>query len=480
LHTIKEHLSQAVEEKVLDAQTFLAWVLDANTAYRELSRPGQDAQDIVDLKLRVSFWRSQLLNRILSQPPAWLTEEQDATLQILLAINAYLHPAQQKLAAELLGPDLMAQLLASQGIASSEHPHLDQLAGPSVDLDIVANRGSSSPYEEWRENDAFSRYQFEDEGLRYRGISFRPGDVLLANVNVDGNGVYTSLSEPRSFSSHSGFLAIFEHDGKRIPVVVETYEKGVRPVPLSIFLGPRFCSYVEVYRHTDYTSEHAAGNNESGARFIDSVLAYNFSTEDPDPDYMSCTTVGRFMHKAANLKPADRISEVSHPQIQSNLATIGYHHSDYFGPVDFLLNECFYFAGVIDNNQVEHLVARELIDQEFNRKFKSSTLNSRKFPFPYRLNLWGLRHMRRQTLVGRIVSSLEGFTTATLPKGPDELLAVILLLEKQIGKAIVKTKVTVDEVLADLDHLDMAALANDPRIQNAIGQNLQLPWLKPL
>ena len=71
--------------------------------------------------------------------------------------------------------------------------------------------------------------------MRYRGVEFTPGDVLLANVNLDGNGVYTTLSDPKSFSSHSAFFAVLKHDGRRFPVVVETYEKGLRPVPLSVF-----------------------------------------------------------------------------------------------------------------------------------------------------------------------------------------------------------------------------------------------------
>jgi hypothetical protein len=479
LQKIKTLLGLSASEKIKNAQTCHSWVESINQAYRQLNRPDYSALDIVDLKLSVIFWRSRLLKLLLHSTPEWMPADRQITVKILTEINTFPSPLQQEKLSEILGARLMAGLLASFGIASIDHPELDQQAGPSVDLDIVANRGSSEPFEKWRENDRFSRYKFDQDGVHYRGVTFRPGDVLLANVNVDGNGVYTSLSEPRSFSSHSGFFAIFEHAGRRLPVVVETFEKGVRPVPLSIFLGPSFCSYVEVFRHRDYSSEQATAINLSAAGYIDSVRAYNFSTEDPDPEYMSCTSVGRFIHQDANLAPAQRISEVGHPVIQSNLASIGYQYSEYFGPVDFLLNECFRFEGVIDNNQVEQLVAREIIDREFKYRFESGTLVARRFPFPYRLNLWGLGHMRRQTWLGRIVSYFEGFTVDTLPRGPDELLAVILLLEKQVGQAIIKTRTSVNELVANLDHLHMESLMADDRIKNAVRANLILPWLEP-
>jgi len=478
VQTIKNLLSQTAAEKVMDPEICLAWVCEINEAYHALSRPGQEAQDIVDLKLSAIFWRSRLMHRFLSQPPAWAAAQPDHLLQILLSINTLLSQEQRKRAAGLLPQPALARLLASQGSATPGYPQLDRVSGPSVDLNIIANRGSSWPYEKWRENDRFARYEFEQEGVRYRGVSFRPGDVVLANVNLDGNGVYTSLSEPRSFSSHSAFFAMLEHKGKRFPVVIETYEKGVRPVPLSIFLGPRFSSYAEVYRHKDYSADHAAKINESASRIIQTVRAYNFDSEDRDPNYMSCTTVGRAMLEAAGLKPARTISALRHPVIQKNLAKVGYTFFDYFGPVDFLLNDCFHIAGVIDNNQIERLLARELIDQEFSRRFSSSDLDPNKFPFPYKLNRWGLGQMRRQTLFGKLFSRIEGFTVDTLPKGPDALMAAILLLEKQIGKSIVQTRATVEKVIHDYQHLDMKTFARDDRIQHALRNTLNLPWLR--
>ncbi len=476
--TIRKMLGRPAAEMLLDPQSCLSWVTEINHAYQSLNRPGEDAQDIVDLKLSMIFWRSRLADALLKQAPPWVSRQQESTRSVLAALNTYLGAEQQKLAASLLDPGVFARLMAAQGTRTQGYPELDLQAGPGIDLDIVANRGSSTPFEKWRENDLFSRYAYEGEGVRYRGVTFRPGDVLLANVNLDGNGIYTALSEPRSFSSHSAFFAILDHGARRLPVVIETYEKGVRPVPLSVFLGPRFCSYVEVYRHSDYRPDHAARINQSAAGFINSVKGYNFDSEDQDPTYMSCGAVGRFMHQAAGLKPARTISKLTNPQIRKNLEKVGYSYFNYFGPVDFMRNDFFENVGLVDNNQLPQLLARELIDRDFQRNFAGGSLDPSKFPLMFKLNRWGIGQMRRQTLIGRLVAQIEGFTADNLPRGPDDLLAMILIAEKQVGSAIAKTRAVVEEILEDYQTLDMPAFTADERIRQAVQQYFNPSWMR--
>ena len=463
---------------LLDPQACLTWVQDISGAYVNFHRPDYKAEEIVDLKLSVNFWRSRLLDRLLSNRPSWMAEQQETTVQIFRALRIILSEQQLRILAHILDPPFLARLKAAQGLSTPDFPEYDTESGPGVELNIVANRGSSTSYEKWRKNELFSRYRFEGDGAHYRGVFYRPGDVLLANANLDGNGVYTCLSEPVGFCSHSAFFAILEHDGKRFPVVIETYEKGVRPVPLSVFLGRKFCSYVEVYRHLDISEESASKFNLAAAKMINEVLGYNFATEDQDPYYLACTTVGRFLHRSAGLKPAENIGRFGHPQVQANLSSLGYHWLVYFGPVDYLLNQCFKCIGFTDNNQPERMLAREITDREFKRQFMAYELDGNKFPFPSKINRWGLGHMRRKTVAGRLISRLEGFTAETLPKGPDHLVAAIVPIEKQLGKLVVKTRGTVEKVLVGMDQLDMAKLAADPRIVESLRQNFKLPWLQ--
>lgn len=476
--TIRQLLRESATERIPDSATCEAWIADVNEAYRSLRRPGMSGFEIVSIKLETIFWRSRLLRRLLADPPEWARASPETTLKILTAINTRLGSGQRPLAAALLNPPRLARLLAHQGVASEGFPELAEQAGPSVRLKIIPNRRSSVTYEKWRGDPRLSRYRYEGEGVRYRGIWFRPGDVLLANVNLDGNGVYTSFSKPRGFSSHSGFFAMLEHGGLLFPVVVETYEKGVRPVPLSVFLGARYCSYVEVYRHRDYAAGHAPAINRAAAEYVESVRGYNFDCEDPDPTYMACTSVGRFMLAAAGLEPPRRFSRLDHPRVERNLERIDYPYLDYFGPVDFLLNDCFDHVGFVDNNHIEHLLARELIDREVLRRIETYEIDPDRFPFPYRINRWALGRMRRRTLLGRAFSALQGFPAENLPRGPDKILAAILPVEKQMGKAIVRTRPTVVEVLTGYEHLDSEAFFADPRIRAAVQKNTVLPWLE--
>ena len=479
MQNINQSIELSVASKITDPHQCLSWVTEINDAYRALDRPRQGATQVVDLKLRTILWRSRILSHLLTRPPSWAVANSAHLAQVLTALNTYLTPHQQELAAGLLSPAEFAGLLANQGITPVAHPDLWQTSGPGINLDIVANRSSSWPFHKWRRNDRFGRYESSGEGVRYRGVDFLPGDVLLANVNLDGNGIYTSLSDPRSFSSHSAFFAVLEYDGDRFPVVIETYEKGVRPVPLNVFLGPRFCSYVEVYRHNEYSGQHAATINKIAAEFVERVQGYNFDSEDQDPAYMSCTAVGRFLHQQAGLTPARTMSKLHHPKVQSNLSKLGYTYFDFFAPVDFLLNDCFSYAGRIDNNQIDRLLARELVDKEFRRQFMERELDSRRFPFPYRLNRWGLGHIRRNTVIGKVIGLVEGFDSHNLPKGPDDLMAVIKIVEKQIGAVISKTRTAIEKTMANHDNHDLEALMNSPELIAVVENSLNLPWLPP-
>ncbi len=146
--------------------------------------------------------------------------------------------------------------------------------------------------------------------------------------------------------------------------------------------------------------------------------------------------------------------------------------------MDYLLDERFQCAGWIDNNQFSSLLARDLIDSEFKAQFAARRIEPDKFPFPYTLNRWGIKHIRRRTLMGRLIGLVEGFDEHSLPKGPDDLLAVITLAEKQIGKAILKTKSVIDRELQEFDHDRVDSLLSSPRIRDTVTAALDLPWLR--
>ena len=472
-------LRQPIQAKISDSSDCLDWICEINDTYRDLKRGEIGADKSVQLKFALIFWRSKLLNKLIECPPKWVKRKPKDYVDILLQLRAYIPKHRHADLADVLGNEnLLAMLMAGQGVRQGSDPHLARTAGPAADLKITANRSSPWTFSRWKERKEYSEYEFEGDGIHYRGVFFRPGDVLLSNVNLDGNGVYTSLSDIKNFSSHSAFVAILEDNDARFPAVIETYEKGVRAVPLNVFLGPRFSSYSEVYRCKRITSRNTELLNRAALKLIESVKGYNFDSEDQDREYMSCTSVGRFLLQDAGLEPVKTRSSITAHTIVKNLAKVGYTHCAFFAPVDYLLDNNNYCVGWVDNNQFTRLFARELVDRCFRDQFAKRELNPRKFPLMYRINLWGIRHIRRQSLIGKFIGLIEGFDHINLPKGPDELIAVVTLVESQLGKAIRDINTYVEEHVKHHDYFDLESVAADGRLRAMLEDKLSLPWLE--
>jgi len=453
-------------------------IQEVNEAYAQLERHRTDAREILERKFAVAFWRMQFLKDLLHGDPVWLRNDQEGLVEILSELKIYV-PAdlQAQLSESIRDKDLLALVMARQGVRAGSFQEFSTKAGPGVDLKITANRSSAWPFEKWRNIREFSEYEFEGDGVHYRGVFFRPGDIVLSNVNLDGNGLYTALADPQNFCSHSAIFAILQDKERRFPALIETFEKGVRAVPLNVFLGPRFSSYTEVYRHRELGAGQVERVTQAAIEATRNVRGYNFDTEDRDRTYMSCSSVGRFLLQDAGLDRIQTKSHIRHPQIQKNLGQLGYTFFRFFAPVDYLLDEKLSFIGWIDNNQFDRLLARELIESHFRNIFSEKEISVEKFPFMSRVNYWGIGQMRRRTPIGKIITLVEGFDHANLPKGPDRLLSVITQAEAQIGSAIRRTRPFVRDYIAGLSSFDLEHVKSDEDIRKIVDNNLRLPWL---
>ena len=463
-------------------QELAAQIERSKQAYLDLPRAGGNADDILAAKLAAAHRRAITQARLLA-----LAEEEAAAGRLeprelvtcLKALNLYVGPTDQERLARVL-PDrlLMGEILAHQGQRLPEVPEHHLTAGPDVDLKIEVNRASAWPFSKWRNMAEFSEYAYEAEGVRYRGLYLRPGDVLLANVNLDGNSVYTSLSEPKGYCPHSAVFAILTADGKRFPAVIETYEKGLRAVPLNVFLNTRYVAYVEIYRHQGLDAEQCAQIGQAALEAIVDARGYNFYTCDVDRHYVSCTSLAQVLFDAVGLERVASVSSIGHPGIQKNLERLGYTRFDpFFAPVDFLLNRQFRCVGWVDNNHFPRLVARELVEAGFRRLFERGELTISRMPLMHHINHWGIGHMRRRTLLGKLISKVMGFDHLSLPRGPDPMLAIIAPVEADLGRAVERLMPHVHRHLADRESFDLRALLDDPETQSAITSAVRLRWL---
>lgn len=453
-----------------------------NAAYLHLPRSQGDARASLSAKLAASHWRQRVLEKLLSGAEDQAETgslDSDRLVDNLIALNLYLDRAQRQRLERLL-PDRSAlgRVLAHQGLRLPDVPEHHQLAGPDVDLKIEVNRASAWPFGKWQHIAAFAEYAFDGAIVRYRGLELQPGDVLLANVNLDGNSVYTSLSEPKGYCPHAAVFAILTAGGRRYPAVVETYEKGLRAVPLNVFLNARYVAYAEVYRHHALLPEHGDQVGVAAHDAIAQACGYNFYTCDPDPAYVSCTSLAQVVYQRLGLPRIASVSSIGHPGIQENLKRLGYHAFDpFFAPVDFLLNPDFRCVGWVDNNQFPRLLARELVEVGFRRLFERGQLDIRKMPLAHHVNHWGIRHMRRRTPLGRIISKVMGFDHVSLPRGPDPMLAIISPVEADLGRAVRKLAPLVNRYLDGRETFMLETMLADPEVQAAIDATVRLRWL---
>ena len=471
-------MNPVVDNQKTEPRACIEQIESIHQRYRALASQCSD-EDIPHLaaqRLGLILWRQGLLQQYLQQLPAWPTNER---LNYLLKIGVYPPEGLRAGIADSLEPMQFAQFMARQGVRTQGTSGTDPLAGPARVLPVQANSRSRWPFSRWCDDPQFSEYLFENNKVLYRGIEFMPGDVLLTNTNRDGNGIYIINGIPAGHFPHSGFYALLSHQGRQIPCVMETYEFGVRAVPLNTFLHPRFSSYVEVHRHRDISAEHDAAINACARFLMENTKGYNFDTEDPNRDYVSCTTIGQFMFQDAGLKPITRRSR-SDPEIAKNLAKVGYNSERMLYPIDYARDPIMRCVGWVDNHHGNRLLARWFVERELSRQLATRDLDTGAVPLHSKLNRWAIRQVRAQTMLAKPLEAITGFDQYSLPKGPDALLAIITVLEKALGKKIgaldaylrkrdQRTPMSPSEIFELLHDRDLITIAR---------QLMRFPWLR--
>ena len=451
-----------------------------NRSYHSLPRSQGQAWPLVAAKVEYAHWRKTMVDRLLvTAERTGSRQPVEATLtDALIDLSIFLNADERARLRSLVSETAFAKVLASQGTRLAQQPAFHNIAGPDLDLKIEVNRDSPWPFQRWSNNLAFTDYEFEGDGVRYRNLLLRPGDVILPNVNLDGNFVYTALSDPKGFCPHSAVFTILERDGRRFPSVIETYEKGLRAVPLCLFLNARFISYAEVFRHRDLDTATAARITPIATEALGEAVGYNFLTRDEDRRYVCCTNVSLQLLERAGLAPIEHFSALVDPGVQRNMRALGYEHLDlFFTPIDFVLSEQFTLVGVVDNGQPARLLTRELIERRFRQCFSERELTLEQLPLMVKLIHFAIGHARRQSPLGRLFSALRGLDDVTLPKGPDWVLAIIGPLEEELSAAVRKLLPVVEEKLRGVETLTLQAWLEDSALEQRVRKILPMRWL---
>lgn len=462
----------------MDPSAIAHELAEVERAYSGLPRHVEDTHPVVARKLEAAHARHAGLGRLLEAAEARRPEPEtlvEAVLSLPLPLDA---GATARLRAVVGEGAHYGRLLARQGVRWPPTPEHHALAGPGRDLKIQANRASRWRLERWLAIPAFSEYAFEGEGVRFRGLEFRPGDVILANVNLDGNFIYSAYPDPKCVFPHAAVVVFFLREGRRYPAVVETYERGVRAVPLAVFLNARFLAYAELFRHRDVRPDHAGPLAEAAEAMVRDTRGYNARSWDDDRAYLSCTSVGRFLLEDVGVGGVGPRSRIAHPRVRENLLAVGYGDFDpFFAPVDYLTNPLLSFQGVVDNGQFLRLLARELVERRFRRLFEERRLVPDRLPLMNGVNRFVLRHVRGRSALAPLVTLASGWTARNLPKAPDALLAGITPAEHQLGAAVRSIVPALGDRLGGVARFDLEEFLADRWTERLLDGAVRLPWL---
>jgi hypothetical protein len=464
--------------------TLLDEVQAANRSYAGLPRDEDGAEVIRAGRLEMSFWRRDVVGRLLDlgekRGPSGDGREGRARLaQAVEGVNLRMGPrALARLRVLLQDDDVYGRVAAHQGVRHPGSPRHHALAGPARELNIRPNLDSRWPLERWRKLPAFGEHAFQDDAVRYRGVALRSGDVILSNVNRDGNMVFSALWDPVGVFTHCAVVVFLQEGDRRLPAVIETYERGVRAVPLSVFLSPRYVCAAEIFRHRAIGPGHEAALAESAEAMVRDTRGYNFASWDDDRSYLSCTSVGRFLFADLGIHDIEPRSELRHPQVKKNLQRLGYGHFErFFAPMDYLLNPSFSLVGVVDNNQFERMVARELVARRFRTAFEHVSLDPNRLPRMRHVNAFAVAHIRRRSLLGRALGAFSGFDHVSLPKGPDPVLAAVQPFEHQLARAVGRMIPEVEAYMRRQGSFTLQALFEDGGMNDVLSRHLRPAWM---
>ncbi len=428
-------------------------IIEINNRYLNLDRSQLPRPEMNELKFNLQFLKKSILQyskTIIKNKK--LCEILNDLIKLYIELDVYIEDKiLEKIQIHIQGCEkdthdlLFVELLVRQNRSQMLEVFKDgkyfaeykKAVGPYKDIKIVANKTSKIVYEKWSKISNFKNYEYRDDGVIFRGKYIQEGDVILSNVNIWGNGVYTAVANEKDCAYHMGVFCIIRDNDKRIPVVIEAYEKGARPVPLKIFLSKRFCSYCEIYRMKDIEKKQMHNLGKVALEMCREVKGYNFDTEDVDREYLACTMVPTALYERAGIDPIkSKSSYFNDPKIKRNLEAIGQDYSKFFVLADYAQDKRMKCVGVIDNDEFIRNITSEMLERRFKTMFLERQVVCSKLPLEYQINYWGIGQLRNKTMVGKVITLIFGFDSVSLPKGDDRTLAVVEVLMHSVGRDI--------------------------------------------
>ncbi len=360
------------------------------------------------------------------------------------------------------------QRFASQiAHARKSRPNADEDYGMKLD-------GGHIFFDKWRGcRDFFlNSYEFDEESVKYRGLNLQTGDVILCNRARDSDGIFTTLVEGRQSFSHVAMFAILEDEGQKFPAVIEIQQEGVRAVPLRVFAGSSFSTYVEVYRSRQMSAKARKMLAIEALAMMRETHGFDILMDDTQDVYMSCALMVSHLFKRAGLTPIEGGSVYSLKTL-SNLYFLGVESCagrPLLMPDDYSRSADFYLVGQLDNGCFVDLVARALVRERMQEIWQTKKLDPKLFPIEFLVNKVAVSCVKRRVLfLGEMVSRKMGFTLDTFPSGPVNFIALTPIVERRIEKAASQVAQKLKNLRSDLlEKSSWDRLSRSPRLKTLV------------
>jgi hypothetical protein len=348
-----------------------------------------------------------------------------------------------------------------------------EIDGPDKRIRIPPSYKSRWPFERWSQLPDFAQYRRVDGNVVYRGIEFRPGDVLIINLQNPSEGVFTLALDGRNYSPHMGMYVDIETDQGHFPAVYEIHQVGARVVPLHLFLSDSISSYVEVFRHSASQPEWGRELSTSVKEILAEDQGFNLFADEEHRDgnhYLTCTTAIEYLVERAGLGASDfEASSVSQTTL-AHLHALGFRSPAYLSPTDVLQSEQLALVGIIDNGDYVDNIARQLVNERFSQRLASSPLKLDNGGYLFFRWASGLV-LKNTPVLAPLLRSVFGYSKENFPMGTKELLAFMELVQIDINKSVENLTPYVFEALADYPtqaSFSIHAMIEDPEMTRLI------------
>lgn len=314
---------------------------------------------------------------------------------------------------------------------------LKYIWGPGVEVDFGPN-GYEADSRRWEMDDWTDEEEYRDSyyskipyGVRYRGIDFKNGDVLVTRGL--GKFLFTTFDYPKGPFGHAAMFMMMEKDGNYYPSVIEVSTYGVRAVPLEVFLNQNFIAVIEVYRHNQLSNDRAIYEFTQQARpliveKLPNNVSYNLQLSPTEETGRSrhvftCADFVAFIFEEMGLNPIEIKTEIM-PTVFKHSKYFGFSRSDYLSPSDYAADTDLYYVGTIDNQKMEAMLTQAVISDQFKKRFEEAD----KLDLPWTHGLYSTMARVLQSEVnplGSIIRFFVGFNTENVPTGAGEALSFI-------------------------------------------------------